>query len=119
MADLHEDELASAVFWTYVVNSITQHVMISNLTSTRISNKQIEQINIKIIEIQANQQKYNSIDLDKLMFHLDQPVASLIHLQVHHRLRQRQHLHRAGWNQKCNSLLKAGSGDRRLYTTTT
>ena len=119
MADLHEDELASAVFWTYVVNSITQHVMISNMTSTRISSKQIEQINIKIIEIQANQQKYNSIDLDKLMFHLDQPVASLIHLQVHHRLRQRQHLHRARWSQRCNSLLKAGSGDRRLYTTTT
>ena len=119
MADLHEDELASAVFWTYVVNSITQHVMISNLTSTRISNEQIKQINIKIIEIQANQQKYNSIDLDKLMFHLDQPVAGLMHLQVHHRLHQRQHLHRARRSQRCNSLRKAGSGDRRLYTTTT
>ena len=95
MADLHEDELASAVFWTFVANSITQHVMISNLTSTRISNKQIKQINIKIIEIQANEQKYNSIDLDKLMFHLDQQVEGLMHLRVHHHLHQRQHLHRA------------------------
>ena len=54
MADLHEDELASAVFWTYVVNSTTQHVVISNLTSTKISNKQIEQINIKNTKIRAN-----------------------------------------------------------------
>ena len=54
MADLHEDELASAVFWTYVVNSTTQHVMISNLTSNKISNKQIEQINIKNTKIRAN-----------------------------------------------------------------
>ena len=63
MADLHEDELASAVFWTYVVNSITQHVMINSLTSTRISNKRIEQINIKNTKIWANQQKYTNIDM--------------------------------------------------------
>ena len=94
MADLHEDELASAVFWTYVVNSTTQHVMISNLTSTRISNKQIEQINIKNTKIRANQQKYN-IDMYQLMFHRDQQVEGLEYQRVHHHLHQRRHLPRA------------------------
>ena len=95
MADLHEDELASAVFWTYVVNSTTQHVMINNLTSTRISNKQIEQINIKNTKIRANQQKDNNIDMYQLMFHRDQQVEDLEYQRVHHYLHQRRHLHRA------------------------
>ena len=95
MADLHEDELASAVFWTYVVNSTTQHVMIKNLTSTRISNKQIEQINIKNTKIRANQEKYNNIDMYQLMFHLDQQVEGLKYQRVHRHLHQRRHLHRA------------------------
>ena len=95
MADLHEDELASAVFWTYVVNSTTQHVMINNLTSTRISNKQIEQINIENTKIRANQQKDNNIDMYQLMFHRDQQVEGLEYQRVHHHLHQRRHLHRA------------------------
>ena len=95
MADLHEDELASAVFWTYVANSITQHVMISNLTSTRISNKQIEQINIKNTKIWANQQKYTNIDMYQLMFHRDQQVEGLEYQRVHLHLHQWRHLHRA------------------------
>ena len=95
MADLHEDELASAVFWTYVVNSITQHVMINSLTSTRISNKQIEQINIKNTKIQANQQEYNNIDMYQLMFHRDQQVECLEYQRVHHHPHQWRHLHRA------------------------
>ena len=95
MADLHEDELASAVFWTYVVNSTTQHVMIKNLTSTRISNKQIEQINIKNTKIRANQEKYNNIDMYQLMFHRDQQVEGLEYQRVHRHPHQRRHLHRA------------------------
>ena len=94
MADLREDELASAVFWTYVVNSITQHVMISNLTSTRISNKQIEQINIKNTKIRANQQKYISIYMYQLMFYRDQQVEGLEYQRVQHHRHQQWHLHR-------------------------
>ena len=95
MADLYEDELASVVFWTYVVNSTTQHVMTNELTSIMISNKQIEQTNIKNTKIWANQQKYTNIDMYQLMFHRDQQVECLEYQRVHHHLHQWRHLHRA------------------------
>ena len=89
------DELDSVVFWTYVVNSTTQHVMINRLTSIMISNKQIEETNIRNTKIRANQQKYISIYMYQLMFHRDQQVEGLEYQRVHHHLHQRRHLPRA------------------------